>query len=94
MTDILLDETFDLLIAGGDLVTGESTEQHQELLLLTQKGDWKEDTTVGVGVKQYLKDEDSFTLLGTVKKEFERDGMKVLKVGKQDGKLIANAVYN
>lgn len=93
MTDILLDEEFDLLFENGDLATGESTEQHQQLLLLCNKGDLREDTTVGVGIQQFLKDEEDGGLLGEIKKEFERDGMDVRKVGMEDDKIVVNAAY-
>lgn len=93
MTDILLHTDFDLLIVAGDFVTGESTEQHQELLLLTAKGDWRESPTVGVGAKGFLKDDSGYSLLGEIKKEFERDGMNVSSVSMTADKINVKAVY-
>jgi hypothetical protein len=93
MTDILLDDTFDLAFENGDFLIGESTEQHQQLLLITNKGDWRENTTIGVGVKNWLKDEDNNTLLGEIKKEFERDGMLVESIALDGESIIINAPY-
>ena len=77
MTDILLDENYDLQLTDGDLVMGESTNQHQALNLLCNKGDFKEDPLQCVGIKGYLKSEDINGLLAETKKQFERDGMEV-----------------
>lgn len=40
--DILLGADFDLWIEAGDLKIGESTVQHQQLLLWTHYGEWRE----------------------------------------------------
>jgi hypothetical protein len=77
MNDVKLNSVLDLDIANGDLVTGEATEQHQQLLLTTVKGDWKENPTIAVGLFGFLKDNDAEGLLGEIKQEFERDGMRV-----------------
>lgn len=94
MNDILLDENFDLMFEGGDIVTGNSDEQNQRLLLVCNKGDFKENPTVCVGVARWLKDDDEEGLLGEIKKEFEKDGMEVKSVQLlPDGKLNIDASY-
>lgn len=55
--DILLDETGDLAIKNGDLVIGESTLQHQRILLLATKGGFKQHPTTGVDIQSYLLDD-------------------------------------
>ena len=75
--DILLDNNWDLLTKDGDFVIGESTIQHQELLILSSKGDFKENPTTCIGAPEWLKDEEVSGLLAETKKEFERDGMTV-----------------
>jgi hypothetical protein len=92
--DILLDTDFDLQIADGDFVIGESTAQHQQLLLLTQKGEWKESPTVAVSAESFLKDEDETALLAEIKAQFELDGMTVNLLQYADGKLNIDAPYN
>lgn len=47
MTDILLDEDNDLLIAGGDFVVGESLIQEAGLILIMNQGELKSDALMG-----------------------------------------------
>ena len=91
--DILIDELFDILF-DGDFTIGESTEQHQETLLLASPGEIRSAPMAGVGLLGFLK-EDSSTgdLLGKIKTEFEKDGMVVTKISLTGGKILANALY-
>jgi hypothetical protein len=93
MQDLLLNDNGDLNIINGDLSIGESTLQHQRLLLTTTKGDWRENPLAGVGAVAYLKDESPGELLSEIKKEFEKDGMQVSKVNLVDVNIIVNAIY-
>ena len=93
MEDLLLNDNGDLSIANGDLSIGESTTQHQRLLLTTTKGDWRENPLAGVGTAAYLKDELPGELLAEIKKEFQKDGMQVSKVSLVDENIIVNATY-
>jgi hypothetical protein len=93
MKDILLNTELDLDIANGDLVVGESTVQHQQLLLVTSKGDWKENPLVGVGAAAFLKDEDESGLLNEIRIEFQKDGMDVKAVNIQSGEINIDANY-
>lgn len=92
MQDILLDTNKELATAAGDFSLGESTYQHQDLLLMSSKGDWKENPTVSVGAAGFLKDEDVNGLLAEIKQEFEKDGMKINKIEFAD-KLNIDANY-
>lgn len=93
MKDILLNNELDLDIANGDIVVGESTVQHQQLLLVTSKGDWKENPLVGVGAAAFLKDEDESGLLNEIRVEFQKDGMDVKAVNIQSGEINIDANY-
>jgi protein involved in temperature-dependent protein secretion len=93
MKDILLNTELDLDIADGDLVVGESTVQHQQLLLVTSKGDWKENPLIGVGAAAFLKDEDESGLLNMIRIEFQKDGMDVKAVNIQSGEINIDANY-
>jgi len=93
-TDILLDTDFDLLIRDGDLVMGESTQQHQELLLLTAKGEIREFPTRGVHLRSWVLDDvGGGDLNGAIKREFEADGMTVESVRVVSGKVNVAANY-
>jgi hypothetical protein len=86
----MLDETGDLAIKNGDLVIGESTLQHQRLLLLATKGGFKQNPTVGVDISSYMLDDSSVDELhGDIQQQFETDGMKVSSI---TGKTVENTV--
>ncbi|MBA3830133.1 MAG: hypothetical protein H0X33_14430 [Taibaiella sp.] len=68
----------DITIAAGDFVLAESTLQHGKQLIYNDKGAFKENPTIGVGVYGYLDDEDGLqNLIRDTVKEFNRDGMHV-----------------
>lgn len=94
MKDILLDELSDLQVLNDDLVIGVTDQQHQEHLLLTEKGDIKQFPDAGVGTLKYLESEDPGALLREVSIQFSSDGMnvKAVKFG-STGKLLINAPY-
>lgn len=75
--DILLDENFDLQIANGDLVVGESTYQHQKILIFADKGQFKANPTIGVGSRRYLETSKPDELAREIRLEFYGDGMDV-----------------
>lgn len=85
--DILLDEDGDLLIKNGDLAIGESTQQHERLLLLCQKGELKLHPLVGVGIRDYLNDENPQNLKTEIRRQFKADGL-VIKDLKADAKGV------
>lgn len=94
MLDILLDTDGDLLFVDGDVRLGESTIQHQGLLLELPKGHLKESPLVGVGAAGFLKDENVNGLLTEIKSEFEKDGMQVTAIYfDTDNKLNIDASY-
>lgn len=93
--DLLLDSDFDLLIQDGDLVAGDATRQHQALLLLTEKGENREFPTRGVGLQSWMNDDVSFQdVKREIKREFERDGMKVEQVSASGSGLQVEGRYN
>lgn len=55
MTDFLLDDNDDLLIANGDFVIGESTIQEVGIILRLTKGDLKSDPILGPDIIQLKK---------------------------------------
>lgn len=81
--DILLDENFFPIITNGDFTIGESTYQHQKMLLLADKGEFKANPTTGVGSRRYLESYKSDDYAREIRLEFMADGMSVnsLKIG-------------
>lgn len=94
VNDILLDENFDVKIEGGDIVTGPATNQHQKLLLVSEKGQWRMHPFVGVGIFSAINDDEQGALNAEIRKQFELDGMfcKHIKVD-SEGRLIIDAAY-
>lgn len=94
MKDILLDEAFDLLIKDDDFVLGESTRQHQGLILMANKGEFKQHPFTGVGLRLYVEDDRLGALRTELAKQLELDGMTVQRVNVfSDGKLEIRASY-
>ena len=76
--DILLDDDFDVIIKDGDFLIGEASQQHQQLLLISEKGMWKQYPVVGVAMQSFLLDDDYIDdFKKEVKKQFEMDGMEI-----------------
>lgn len=95
MMDILLDrETDDLLIENGDFVIGRSDEQQQKLILIAEKGEWKEFPELGVGIDKMLDNEEYNELLITAKKNLKYDGMQIRNISfNPSGKLHIDGNY-
>ncbi len=92
--DVMLDDDNDLMDAANDWLEIESTEQHQSMLLHTNKGEWKEHPDVGVGLIGFLEQEDTGGLLNEISQQFIGDGMYVQQIGFDNGKIVINAAYN
>lgn len=94
MTDIALAQNDDLQIMAGDFAAAECTLQHQCLLILNNKGDFKQNPTICVGAFTYFDDEQMDALTRAISVEFARDGMDVqqIKLGK-NGVLESSACY-
>ncbi|TAN18836.1 MAG: oxidase [Chitinophagaceae bacterium] len=96
MKDILIDnETFDLQIMGGDFLIGDPSQQCQQLLLFSKAGEWKEYPTAGIGIENYLLDENPADLKRAVRIGLNADGMKVDQVIiDQSGKIGISGSYD
>jgi hypothetical protein len=91
--DILLDENFDLKFENGDIQIGESTRQHQQLIILTEKGSNRQYPTRGVGITNFINDDLVGGLNSVIKRELELDGMIVKAVQGIGDNLIIEAEY-
>jgi len=93
MPNDLILEDYDLQIKNGDFVVGESTRQHQNLLLLADKGEFKQFPTIGVGILRYLEDYNGDNLAREIRTEFNRDGMTVREIKFTGSKIDITATY-
>lgn len=93
MNDFLFDETGDLKEENGDLVIGNSEEQHQFDIVKSGKAHNKEFPGMGVDVEEHLNDENIGSLVNEVRKNFVADGMKVKAVTLIKGNLETDASY-
>lgn len=75
MKDILFNE--DLEIREGDLAVGYSDNQHVKHILLAEKGEYKINPELGVGLEKMIATDDPMEFLIDAKKNLEYDGMKV-----------------
>jgi len=93
--DILLDENFDIKVENGDFVVGDATLQNQQLILISQKGEFKENPLVGVGIRNYLLDDATIhEMHQDIQKQFAADGMNVAEIsGETWNTTIINAEY-
>lgn len=94
MRDIKLEDSGVPAIVNGDFVNIESTRQHQKLLLVSEKGEWRESPLVGVAIRTELLNENTGNdLIQKIKREFEQDGMTVLQIKGQGDKIQTEAIY-
>ena len=94
MTDILLDKNGELAIVNGDRVLGFSDYAHQEHILMSAKGEFKEFPELGVGLNRMLSDDDYMPFLIDAKKNLEYDGMKINNIKfEENGNLNIDGYY-
>ncbi len=81
--DIMTDDDGDILIKDGNLVFGDATRKHQQVIVLANEGDIKYDPLQGVGVEDWLLedgDSDMLSLQHKIQNKLERDGCQVQKI--------------
>ena len=77
MNDIALTSELELKVTNGDLAVEENLKQAQQLLLGTNKGEWNQHPTMGVGVVNFLETASMNQLSREIREQFSRDGMRV-----------------
>ncbi|MCU7615670.1 hypothetical protein NZ698_00550 [Chryseobacterium sp. PBS4-4] len=92
--DILLDENFNPVLSNGDFTIGESTYQHQKMLLYADKGQFKADPLVGVGSRRFLETSKQNDFAREIRQQFYADGMTVNKIEiKENFEINIDAQY-
>jgi len=69
--------TGDLACKAGDFVLGDATLQHQGDLLESGEGEYKQSATVGVGLRNFINEEDPTDMLRKIRMQFIRDGLSI-----------------
>jgi len=94
VTDILFDpDTGDLACKDGDFVVGDSTFRHQADLLEAAEGEYKQYPTVGVGLNEFLNDENPAEMLRKIRIQFVRDGLNITELSSAE-QLKISAEYS
>lgn len=95
MSDIILNSDFDIELKDGDFVLDKSTEQHLSLLLLSEKGEWREFPWLGVGIRNMLLDDAQPLLLKKeIRKQVQLDGAILTKLRLKQGEVELEADYS
>lgn len=94
MIDIIDNEQGDLDLSTGDLMLQESTRSHQADILLSAQGDWCETPLLGVGIIDYINDNDPSGLLSATALQMQDDGMDVERIEfNEKGEIEIDAEY-
>lgn len=93
--DLTIDENYTLKADASthDLVVGDTTLQNQALILLSQKGEWKEKPLVGCGIEDMVNDDDTGQWKRRIREELGRDGMKVGTLAIENDNITIDAEY-
>lgn len=84
---------YDLLVKNGKLSIGDTTSQNQALLLMSHKGDFKADPTVGVGLTDIVNDHDFASWSRSITEQFEADGQRIDKLSIDSKGITLSATY-
>lgn len=80
MKDIILNSNYDISIELGDFVVEDSSIQHQALLLLCDKNDYKENPDSCIGSRRFAENHNSEAYAREISQQFSADGLKVNKI--------------
>ena len=86
-TDILTDESNDLQIVNGDLVTGQSDEQHVQHILLAFPGTYRRVPALGAGLPNALNGAVNARLERNIRESLKLDAYEVKRLKFDNGKL-------
>ena len=80
------------LIMSG-LTIGDTLYQNQYMILQAQKGEFKENPTLGVGINDMANDDDLNEWKKAIREEFAKDGLKVSKLSITTSGMEVKADY-
>jgi hypothetical protein len=91
--DILRDKTGDVACSEGDFVIGDATLWHQHDLLFASKGEYKESAMTGVDIESHVNNNENFSLIREINRQFANDGMEVNSIRIESSGIQINAKY-
>ena len=83
----------DCAVVAGDFTVVESTQIHKWELIQNNKGDFKQNPTICVGVLDYTDDEGINDLVAAITDQFVLDGMDVKSIAMNAGGGINPVAY-
>jgi hypothetical protein len=72
--DYLIDKNYDLLIQGGDLVVGQSDQNHKAVILMANKGQIRQYVRIGVNINQEINGILNQNTKRLILESFKQDG--------------------
>lgn len=91
MRGILLKQTsdgrIDLDLTAGAITTGDTSIQEEALVLMTQRGEWKEYPLIGVGLADMVGDEDVRYWKREITENLARVGIRIKGVIIKNGQI-------
>lgn len=92
-TDIQLDETGDLLISNGNLVVGESDNEHIGEILRAYPGEYKQSPMIGVDIKRAINGAIDGNVRRDIRLNLQADGLRVSNLVFTETQLNIDADY-
>lgn len=92
--DIIINEAGEPVVKDGDLLVAVSDQQHAFLLLATEKGEWRHQPLLGIGLATYINDESPDVLLAqAIRVQCEADGASIGTLSVNEGKIQLEVDY-
>ena len=94
MTGIQIDsETGDILVGKNGVSIGDTSQQNQYLILVSHPGEWKENPLLGVGIGDYVNDNETDFIRHSIYENFRMDGIEIEKMTVNPGDIKIAAQY-
>lgn len=88
MVGILLDEDRDIKISNGTIVLGDNTMDMIENIIDSNKGEWKENVFLGVGIKKMIAQSgNDRSIANEIVENLKRGGIDYTSVSVKNGKI-------
>ena len=92
-SDILISNN-DFIIENGDFKVGISDFQHFQVIINSQKGEFKQFPIIGVGIESYLNSNSSEQeIIGLIRDNLTLDKVKIVNISFKDKVLNLDANY-